>query len=592
MAYIQRKTPPPNKVHTFSLTNFVGGLNNRSEVLQPNQCSDVLNMIFADDTVMEKRRGSTIVDTLTLNGELTFIDEYKPYNDTDVLIRATKTEIYVGNMKVANINGQITGVNFAGKYFFADGEKFYVWGKFPQTSTTYEEVIGTPDANYLLMEVVNPPQGFTPLGTEHTRGKVKYDYTNRKVWYEPCQNEIEDPYKKSNVLPQNPRYIIVHNGRLFISGSKKDNDNVFISDLNNPYYFPVSLPMQLPPNSDKVVGLHVYDNSVVVGREEDIYVITGMTNRTDMGVPVFRLQKVNTHTGFANHYAVNVAHNYLFFMGSDGNAYALASVQGNERALASSILSRTVDFFRPPVNLTKQDIYEASSIFFDDKWYITMKDKIMIYSYRHQAWTMYNNLHARSFYKFNNILFWGNKDGQLCMPSEDYLDQGKPYEAYWTSKNFDMDDANAYKQFREFFIIAHTYENVTSDIRLTFDVDYVDIKSKVLIKNEVSVWGRARWGDRFIARNINASLPFTIGRRGRSIRFTFRNGYFPSTPVQTFSELQGYLGKKEGTLVYVQDEGKYYLFEDGVWTPKTIDELNQGMKIYQVNGDYEYRGKR
>ena len=592
MAYIQRNTPPPNKIYTFTLNNFVGGLNNRSEILQPNQCSDVLNMTFADDTVMEKRRGSTIVDTLRLNGELVFIDEYKPYNDTDVLIRATKTEIYVGNMKVANIKGQITGVNFAGKYFFADGEKFYVWGKFPQRSTTYEEVIGTPDANYLLMEVVNPPQGFTPLGTEHTRGKVKYDYTNRKVWYEPCQNEIEDPYKKSNVLPQNPRYIVVHNGRLFISGSKKDNDNVFISDLNNPYYFPVSLPMQLPPNSDKIVGLHVYDDSVVVGREEDIYVITGMTNRTDMGVPVFRLKKINTHTGFANHYAVNVAHNYLFFMGSDGNAYALSSIQGNERALASSILSRTIDFFRPPVNLTKQDIYEASSIFFDDKWYITMKDKIMIYSYRHQAWTMYNNLHARSFYKFNNVLFWGNKDGQLCMPSEDHLDQGEPYEAYWSSKTFDMGEPSYYKQFKDFFIIAHTFDNFNSDIGVTFEIDHIIVKENFLIKNQKSIWGKSRFGDRFINNNVNASLPFSIGRRGRTIRFIFRNGFEIGTPVSTVDELDGYLGKKEGLLVKVTSTNQYFSFINGTWVEQTMENLNQTIRIYSVNGDYELRGKR
>lgn len=567
-------------------------MNNRSEILQPNQCSDVLNMTFADDTVMEKRRGSTIVDTLRLNGELVFIDEYKPYNDTDVLIRATKTEIYVGNMKVANIKGQITGVNFAGKYFFADGEKFYVWGKFPQRSTTYEEVIGTPDANYLLMEVVNPPQGFTPLGTEHTRGKVKYDYTNRKVWYEPCQNEIEDPYKKSNVLPQNPRYIVVHNGRLFISGSKKDNDNVFISDLNNPYYFPVSLPMQLPPNSDKIVGLHVYDDSVVVGRKEDIYVITGMTNRTDMGVPVFRLRKINTHTGFANHYAVNVAHNYLFFMGSDGNAYALSSIQGNERALASSILSRTIDFFRPPVNLTKQDIYEASSIFFDDKWYITMKDKIMIYSYRHQAWTMYNNLHARSFYKFNNVLFWGNKDGQLCMPSEDHLDQGEPYEAYWSSKTFDMGEPSYYKQFKDFFIIAHTFDNFNSDIGVTFEIDHIIVKENFLIKNQKSIWGKSRFGDRFINNNVNVSLPFSIGRRGRTIRFIFRNGFEIGTPVSTVDELDGYLGKKEGLLVKVTSTNQYFSFINGTWVEQTMENLNQTMRIYSVNGDYELRGKR
>lgn len=592
MAYIQQNTPPPNKVYTFTLNNFAGGLNNRSEILQPNQCSDVLNMIFADDTVMEKRRGSTIVDTLRLNGELVFIDEYKPYNDTDVLIRATKTEIYVGNMKVANINGQITGVNFAGKYFFADGEKFYVWGKFPQTSTIYEEVIGTPDANYLLMEVVNPPQGFTPLGTEHTRGKVKYDYTNRKVWYEPCQHEIEDPYKKSNVLPQKPRYIVVHNGRLFVSGSDKDDDNVFISDLNNPYYFPVSLPIQLPPNSDKIVGLHVYDDSVVVGREEDIYVITGTTNRIDMGVPVFRLKKINTHTGFANHYAVNVAHNYLFFIGSDGNAYALSNMQGNERTLASSILSRTVNFFKKPVNLVKDDIYEASSIFFDDKWYITMKDKIMIYSYRHQAWTMYNNLHARSFYKFNNILIWGNKDGQLCMPSEDYLDQGEPYEAYWSSKTFDMDEPSHYKQFKDFFVIAHTFDDFNSDIGVTFEIDHMIVKESFLIKNQKSIWGKSRFGDRFINNNVNASLPFSIGRRGRAIRFTFRNGFEIGTPVSTVNELNVYLGKKEGLLVKVTSTNQYFSFINGTWVEQTMEDLNQAMRIYSVNGDYELRGKR
>lgn len=592
MPYIQRNTPPPNKIHTFSLTNFVGGLNNRSEVLQANQCSSVLNMTFADDTVMEKRRGSTYVDTMKLNGELVFIDEFKPYNDHDVLIRATKTELYIGSTKMANLQGQVTGVNFAGKYFFADGDKLYVYGKFVQESTTYEKVIGTPDPNYLLLEVVNPPTSYTQLDTTHVRGVLQVNYTNKKVWYEPCKNEVDDPYKKTNVLPSKPRYLVVHNGRLFISGSEKDNDNVFISDVQNPYYFPVSLPMQLPPNSDKIVGIHVYDDGVVIGREEDIYFITGMTNRLDMGVPVFRLQKLNSHTGFANHYSVDVAHNYLFFMGSDGNAYALSSVQRDKRALASSILTKTIDFFKEPINLTKEDILKSSGLFFDDKWYVTMKDKVMIYSYRHQAWTMYNNLHARCFYKFKNILIWGDKEGRTNMPSEDYLDHGIPFEAYWTSKNFDMDDANAHKQFREFFIVAHTFADHISDVNLTFDVDYVDVKSKVLINNQVSIFGKAKWGDRFIARNINASTPFTIGRRGRTIRFTFRNGYFPANPVETHADLSGYLGKKDGVLVRVNDEQEYYLYDEGEWVKKTIQELNQAMRVYQVNGDYEYRGKR
>lgn len=592
MAYIQKTTPPPNKIYTFSLKNFVGGLNNRSELLEENQCYSVLNMAFSDDTVMEKRAGSTWFDTMKLDGEITYIDEFKPYNDTNVMLRASPKELYIGNVKIHNLSGQMTGVNFVGKYFFADGGNLYAYGKFPQTSTTYEKVTGTPVSGYILMRVVNPPANFTPLPAEHTRGVVVYNYTNKTVHYEPCKNEIEDPFKKSNVIPEKPRYVIVHNGRLFVSGSEKDNDNVFITDMNNPYYFPVSLPIQLPPNSDKVVGLHVYDDSVIVGRRQDIYAISGMTNRTDMGVPVFRLKRLNSHTGFANHQAVSIAHNYLFFLGSDGNAYALMTVSGSDRVLASSLLTRHVDFFRPPVNLSKSDLASATSIFHDDKWYLSMKDKIMVYSYRHQAWTMYNHLHARSFYNFNDVLIWGNIHGQICMPSEDFLDEGKPYEAFWMSRMFDMDDANSFKQFKEFFIVAHTFNDYNSDIRMTFEVDYSEVDGEVVIENQLSIWGKSKWGDRYINRNINASIPFVIGRRGRGIRFIFSNGYFESPPVATKEELEHYTGRKDGTLVMVLDENQYYLFEYGEWNPLPMERIDQAMRVYQVNGDYEFRGKR
>src|SRR5690606_2606183 len=104
------------------------------------------------------------------------------------------------------------------------GDKIRVYGKFPQSTTTYEEVIGTPVDDYVVLEVVNPPADYTPLDTSHTRGVTKYDYNNLKVWYEPCQNEKTDAYKGENVLPEKPKYIVNHNGRIFLSGSEKDDD--------------------------------------------------------------------------------------------------------------------------------------------------------------------------------------------------------------------------------------------------------------------------------------------------------------------------------------------------------------------------------
>src|SRR6185312_7255486 len=447
MVYLNHNIPPPNRIMTFSLKQFALGLNNKSEILDPGEASDIRNMLFTDDDVMEKRRGTTTFDNLLLTGDVVHIDEYRPYVDADIMVRASKTEMYVGNTKVTNVGGKVNAVNFGGRYFFTDSKKLQVYGKFTEAASTYLKHVGAKIDTYILMQVVSPPSGYTPLGAEHTKGVTVYDYTNRKVWYEPCKNEIEDTFKQGNVIPSNPRFIVVHHGRIFISGDDKDDDNVFISDVNNPFYFPASLPMQLPPTADRVTGLIVYDDSVVVGRKLDLYAISGSTNRTDAGLPVFKLQRINSHTGVAHQGAMDVAHNYLFFLGSDGNAYALNNAQNAEHILSTTLLTRSLDMFRSPVDLKKDDIYEAESIFFDDKWYVSIGGKVLIYSYMNRGWTMYEGITAKSFYKFYNVLIWGDDKGRTCMPSEDYLDHGEPYRAYWKSGSFDMEDAHSYKYF-------------------------------------------------------------------------------------------------------------------------------------------------
>lgn len=592
MAYIQRITPPPNKILNFSLRNFAGGLNNRSEQLRVNEASDLLNMKFADETLMEKRNGTTYFDEFDAGGSVIFIDEFKPYNDSNVLIRATSEKVYFGEKEVATVTGQISGTNFKGKYFFIDGDKLYVYGKFAQSTSTYEKVIGTPVDDYVLMQITNPPDDYTPLGTEHVKGVTNIDYTNKKIWYEPCKHESEDTFKGKNVLPEKAKYVVSHNGRLYISGADKDDDNIFISDIANPYYFPVTLPIQIPPDSDKVVGLVVFDDSIVIGRQNDIHVISGNTNRPGIGVDVFKLSKLNTHTGFANNTAFNLAHNYLFFLGSDGNFYSLGNTKYDERTLATIILSKTIDLEKSPINLSIDDIKTATSIFFKDEWYISIKDKVLIYSYRHRSWTMFNNINARSFYNLDNLLIWGREDGRLAKFSEDYYDFGKPFQAYWVSKYFDMDESSVYKQFREFFLIAHTFEEYASDIDVTFEIDYMEVNDKHTVESKISIWGKAKWGDRFIDRNIVVSLPFIIGRRGRMIRFKFSNSYFPFGTVETYNDLANLSGKKEGQLIMVTNENMYYLYTDNTWQPMREYDLNQTMKIYQVNGDYELRGKR
>jgi len=600
MAYIQKTTPPPNKVLNFSLKDFSGGLNNASDQLKPNEASSLLNMAFVDESLMEKRKGQDYYDELIILDNATtpapddilFIDEYKPYDGTNELLRSSALKVYLGTTKIADVLGKISGINYNGKYIFADGTNLYVYGKFPQTETTYEKITGTAVATPVLMKIVSPASDYTPLDTTHTQGITRYNYTNSEVSYEPCQNEVTDTYLGANVIPEGIKYIISHNGRLYMSGANKDNDNVYITDVQNPYYCATALPLQLPPNSDMVVGMHIFGDSVIVGRNNDLYAISGETNNPDLGMDMFKLKRLNTHTGFANHSAIDIVNNYLFFLGHDGNVYALSSVKYDEKTLLTVNISKQLDLYKDPINLTKTDIANACSVFFKDEWYLSIKDKILIYSYKNKAWTLWNNFNATSFYILENELIWGNDVGCVCKFGTKYLDFELPYQSYWYSKYFDMDDPISFKQFREFFIVAHTFDDVKSDINLWVEIDYADVTDTYYVKSQKTVWGEAVWGDRFIDRNIVASLPLAIYKRGRVLRFKISNGYFLQTTVNTIADLSTVPNKKQGLLVKVLEDNNYYLYFDYNWKIVTEPDLNQRFKIYQINCDYEMRGKR
>lgn len=607
--YVQRNAPPPNKVNTMTLRDFTGGLNNRSTQLEDHQASDILNMKFTDDTIMEKRTGIEYVGTLDLPAAITYFDTIKPYAmtiveekedelpaviDVDRYVVASDSEMYVNGVKVADLAGRMMGKNYMGKYFFADGAKLRVYGKFPQVSTTLEKVIGTPVNDYVVMDVVTPPKGFTPAAAPRIIGTYRYDYTNKKIWYEPCKYEVDDTSKGSNVLPNKPKYLEVNKDRMYISGSQEDDDNVFITDIGNGYYTPVYLPIQMPPNSDMVTGLKVFHDSVVVGRKNDVHIIYGNTNRNDVSQELYRLKRVNAHAGFASQQAIEQVTNYLFYVGTDRNIYSMLTPKTDTDMLVTTMLNTQIDINKAPINLSTADLSKAISCYYKDEWYLVIGDKVLIYSYRHRAWTMYyfQNVVVSGIGIQNGELLLGLTTGRIVKFNVSYSDLGVPYLSYWKSKNYDAGQPVYEKFYRDFYIIANSYINAPSTINLFFEVDYIDTTNKFDVQNLIALWGTAVFGDSFFSRNINASKPLYVGQRGRTIRISLQNGYFPSGSVATYADLLNVTGTKQDMLYYVTSESAYYAYEKFNWVKKTENDLYQPMKVFEINGQFEFRGVR
>lgn len=598
-SYLQ-PVPKPLATGDLKIDDFSGGLNNRSEIIQDHESPYVLNMRYDDSLGFVKREGTELYDNVELNGAIIHIDEFKPYNTPNELVRATKQALYIGDKHIKSLSGEISGANNTGRYFFADGDSLYVYGAVPTENTTYEKVLGTVRTGYQLFRVVSPPSDFIPLGEEHTQGVTKWDYSTNTVWYEPCTWEMRDTYKGANVVPNSVQYVVSHNGRLYLSGAKDDDDNVFISDLSNPFYYPVYLPIQLPPNSDKIRGLAVFDNAVIVGREHDMYAILGDTNRTDTIAQTYRLHKLNTHTGFANNKAHNVAHNFLFYVGADGQCYALSSANQDTKILATRMLNNQIDFLKKPFQneegkpFTQQDVVKACTYFFDNNWHVSVGNYTAVYNYETMAWTLYTGLHATSFYHKDYKLIIGRSDGKTTIfTPNNYMDIGEPYLATWHSKVFDLGDPLMFKHFKDFFISVSAFQEHASDIRITIVIDGVDFTLEEIARSAISRYGKAKWGDRYITADMMVQIPFYVNRRGRFIQFKISNAWDVAEEVFEFGDLPSVSNRRfMETLAKTSSDGKWWLFTKEGWIEKNEEDLNQPLKFYQIAGEYELRRRR
>lgn len=595
--WYQNNTPAPNRTQSYSIKSFTAGLNNYNTAPAENHATNILNMEFRDEHAMAKRFGSSRVDDVEMASPVTQLDLYRPYKDADVLVRADKGKVRLGEVEKAlsrtdGVEPVLEGVTFMGSYFFAYGEDLYVFTK-AQAASTYVKHVGTVSDTYRIWKVVKPPEAAVPLDKTHQQGVRVYSFTSSTIHYEPCQNEIEDASKGANVPPSHVSFLVSHKNRLFLSGNRKDDDNVFITDALNPYYFPVSLPMQVPPNGDAVRGLAVYDDGVVVSRTHDMFAITGDTNNKELGYELFKLRRLNVHIGFMNNRVAHFAHNYLFYLGADKKVYALSSVRQTEKVLVTSVISNKLDLTAAPLSFTDAELARSVAAFHDNLYYLSIGTRILVYSYVHTAWTVYDNLRVTSFAKRGTELLMGDEEGHVKQfDKSTYLDKGKPYKALWSSTWLDMGSAMDYKHFKEFMVLGQAYKDSVSNVRVNFEIDYAEVKHTYTVENKMSVWGVSAFGDRFITRHMNESYPLHIGARGRVIRFTLSNSYVQTGTLETQEELRMLTHMKDGDLVLVKESNSWHLYRDLAFHTIEPQELNQPMSVLQVSGDFEYRTKR
>ena len=611
------KYTSPERI-TFTIKDFTGGLNNvmSENRLKDNQSSDLLNVRFRKDGVLEKRSGLREYDIVnssySINGDLHGAWVIKVDEETETLLLHVDTDlIYIRSSdrkpifipwgqksEVRSID--LSVAQFQDKVYFVDNGLRIHFLKIEELETK-----SSPNIYY----IVDPPSDYTPNPKPATEGVVKeapssYGQSNMiDVWYEPCEYELEDGYKGINRTGSyRKRYICVHKDRLYVAGNDDDPNMLYISDILNPYYFPAALPIQTPPDGDRITALKVFGDALVIGRQDSMYALFGNTNRDSDDN--YKLIKINTHTGVVNNKCLDIVQNFLFYVGNDSNLYKMTHVTTTTKTLTPTKLNINVDLKKPPLNKSIWDIKNAHTYYdkYNGEWWVQLGEDSLVYNYDYMAWTRHRGCENRMMLHFDdkftlcrdNCTFTCFDDTVYYDMDYEYPGLKLPIPCYWTSKEIDFGTPIRIKQIRDTYVVSEVYDDMRTDVRVKYDIDYVTVESENKIESEIALWDKAIWDkNRFISSNITRSLPIMVGRRGRTFKIWVGNGYKFRAYV---NELPHQEETEVGDLFYCK--GKFYVrtlrdYETRQYY-KELDEeeLYQPMRIYEISGLYEFKGYR
>lgn len=563
MAWINNTKYTPPERFTFRLNDFTGGINNVTTEtrIRMNEASDMLNVRFEQDGLLKKRGGFRVEQKFSelltgVVGNVLRVFQIKPASTNDkgymLLVDGTKMVYITTKGKVKQIpwsravnDVPIDGCQFGDKFMFVDGGMYINFFKISELESDTGEAEKDKAWHYLICNPWGVPKPKPAYRGEYLEKPYPGAEERAKLYcYQPCEYEMEDGYKGANMCDNFFATMIrIHKDRLFVTGNvgrkswnkPPDPNMIYISDIMNPAYFPASLPIQVPPTGDKITCMRPFNDSLIIGRKDDVYSITGNTNRSDAGT-LFTLKKINTHTGMANNYSADIVFNYLFYVGSDGNCYKLTSTSTSELLLNTQQLNLKVNFTFPPFNKTLKEIQNAHTAFdpVRGEWHMQVGNDTFIYNYRNFAWVRWKGVECIQFIPAMEKFYYIKYDGSFNVVDDsimydvhsDMPDVKIPIQMYWASKNIDFDMPSRVKQIRDTFLISEIVGEEPSTIKIMYETDYVAVTKEHTINNEIAKWNMAMWDThRFVSKNIVRSLPIIVGRRCRNFKVFIQNGY-------------------------------------------------------------------
>lgn len=279
------------------------------------------------------------------------------------------------------------------------------------------------------------------------------DYTLADYQINVVENKVIN-----NTLPvtgiQKCRKILLHWDHILLSEDDTNPYQVYVSDLNNPRYYPVTNTIKFDTGKrEPITAIVRYQDMLVFFTKTTIQTLTG--KQPVPGIDdLYNRSLIHDGIGCVAGQSAKVVGNNIIFLSSEG----LMMLKPNYFKLESMNVQR-IDF---PIKNEITSDEDACALTYDSQYWITFPQKKVTYRLYHESgmWVkdVSSKLNFHQYLQYGNDVYNLTLDGSLYKHDNTvYNDCDEIYALKIESKSLDLSASFNYKKLKTLYILAGIY---------------------------------------------------------------------------------------------------------------------------------------
>lgn len=262
-----------------------------------------------------------------------------------------------------------------------------------------------------------------------------------------------------------------NNSRLFLAGGGESI--YYYSEVFDATYFPENNYASVGNGEEDITGFGQQYNVLIVYKPREMYSLTyyvqdsnDTTQEEQVGKGAFQSQVVNARIGCDVPDSIQLINNELVWLSTTEGVCILTSTNILDERNVRPISRNINGGYRKPGLLQEENLKNAISIDYDNKYWLSVNGKIYLWDYaispyantgdldkdaKRLSWFLFDNFNVGKFVKYGLDLIWqyGSKINTI---SQSYDDFGDPIQAIYQTPLFQFNAENYLKNVNNVFV--------------------------------------------------------------------------------------------------------------------------------------------